>query len=79
MTHGLSKGGEVQAGRAAAVTAALPVAVVWPAPSHRGKARQRAASLLIDSGEREFEERNDRRPNPVGLHRRSFGADAGIG
>jgi len=36
--------------------------------SHRGKARHRAASMLQDSDAREFEERNDRRPNPVGLH-----------
>jgi hypothetical protein len=44
-----------------------------------GKARHRPASLLKDSGARKFEKRNERPPNPVGLHRGSFGADAGIG
>jgi len=34
MTHSLLKGGEEQAGMAAALTAALPPAAVWPASFH---------------------------------------------
>ncbi len=34
----------------------------------KGEARHRTGVVVKDHGAREFEKRNERRPNPVGIH-----------